>query len=195
MVHCLCIPQACLGELFKLAHGDQGHPGFKKISHILMGFCIHQLSKHLREYICHCPECKVYQTHHHLPFGSMQPIEAPLVPFHTISIDFILALPKASSGHDTLLVITCKFSKRVTLLLGFGMWAARHWAKAIMTWLLDVDWGIPKAIISDQDPKFLAELWVALFQELGMKLLYATAYHPQADGQSKKPNQTVESAL
>ena len=79
----------------------------------------------------------------------MQPIEAPPVPFHTISIDFILALLKASSGHNTLLVITCKFSERVTLLPGFGTWAARHWAKAIVTWLLDVDWGIPKAIISD----------------------------------------------
>ena len=64
-----------------------------------------------------------------------------------------------------------------------------------MTWLLNVDWGIPKAIILDRDPKFLAELWVALFQELGMKLLYAAAYHPQADGQSEKTNQMVESAL
>src|SRR5436190_6534962 len=149
MVRCLCIPQACLGELFKLAHGDQGHPGFKKISDILMGFCIHQLSKHLKDYICHCPECKVYQTHHHLPFGSMQPIKAPPVLFHTISIDFILALPKASSGHNTLLAITCKFSKRVTLLPGLGMWAAKHWAKTIVAQLLNMDWGIPKAIILD----------------------------------------------
>ena len=75
------------------------------------------------------------------------------------------------------------------------MWTAKHWAKAIVTWLINMDWGIPKVIISDWDPKFLAELWVALFQELGMKLLYAAAYYPQADGQSKRTNQTVESAL
>src|SRR5438045_9203015 len=134
------------------------------------------LSKHLREYICHCPECEVYQTCHHRPFSSMQPIKAPPVPFHTISIDFILALLKASSGHDTLLVVTCKFSKRVTLIPGLRTWAAKHWAKAIMTWLLDVDWGIPKVVISDQHPKFLAELWVAVVQEMTMTLLYAPTY-------------------
>jgi hypothetical protein len=191
----LCVPQACLGELFKLAHGDRGHPGFTKISHILSDFCIHQLSRNLWEYIRHCPECKVFQTRRHVPFGSMQPIEAPPVPFHTIAMDFILALPRALSGHDTLLTITCKFSKKVMLIPGFETWTAKDWAKAIVAQLLDIDWGMPKAILSDRDPKFLSELWAALFQELGTKLLYAAAYHPQTDGQSERTNQTVESAL
>ena len=125
----------------------------------------------------------------------MQPIEAPPVPFYIIAIDFILALPNAQSGHDTLLTITCKFSKKVTFIPGFGTWSAKDWGKAIVLRLLDIDWGIPKAIISDRDPKFLSELWAGLFHELGTKLLYAAAYHPQTDGQSERTNQTVESAL
>lgn len=61
--------------------------------------------------------------------------------------------------------------------------------------LLDVDWGLPKAILSDRDPKWLAELWQALFAEHGCKLLYSTAYNPQTGGASERTNQTVESAL
>jgi len=112
-----------------------------------------------------------------------------------IVMDFILALSKALSGEDTLLTITCKFSKKVTLIPGLETWTARDWGKAIVLRLIDMDWGIPKAIISDRDPKFLSELWAGLFHELGTKLLYAAAYHPQSDGQSERTNQTVESAL
>ena len=61
---------------------------------------------------------------------------------------------------------------------------------------LDVaDWGIPKVIISDRDPKFLSELWNTLFKSLNVSLLYSTAYHPQTDGASERTNQTSEIAL
>lgn len=34
-----------------------------------------------------------------------------------------------------------------------------------------------------------------MFEKLGVKLLYSTAYHPQIDGQSKISNQTLEIML
>lgn len=51
------------------------------------------------------------------------------------------------------------------------------------------------AIISDRDAKFLSEFWKGLFKRLDTKLLTATSYHPQTDGQSERSNQTVEIAL
>lgn len=57
------------------------------------------------------------------------------------------------------------------------------------------DWGIPRAIISDRDPKFMSSFWRKLFQLLDTKLLVSTAYHPQTDGSSECTNQTVELAL
>ena len=38
-------------------------------------------------------------------------------------------------------------------------------------------------------------MWSALFDLLGVKLLYSTAYHPQTDGSSERTNQTAEIAL
>lgn len=57
------------------------------------------------------------------------------------------------------------------------------------------DWGIPSAIISDRDVKFLLELWGELFKRLKVNLLCFTAYHPQTDGQSEHTNLTAEIAL
>lgn len=50
-------------------------------------------------------------------------------------------------------------------------------------------------LLSDRDPKFLGELWKEVFLLLGVKLLFATPYHPSVDGQSERTNQTVERAL
>jgi hypothetical protein len=57
------------------------------------------------------------------------------------------------------------------------------------------DWGIPSAIISDRDAKFLSSFWRTIFKQMGTKLLTSTAYHPQTDGASERTNQTVEVAL
>jgi len=179
-----------------MAHGDTNHPGFSKLFDIIStSWFIRRLGKQLREYLLHCPQCQVYQTKRHRPYGALQPIESPSVPFHTISIDFVLALPLSAEGFDCVLSVTDKFSKRITLIPGKITFTATDWAKLLLDRLYLADWGVPKVILSDRDPKFLSDLWKAIFNELGVALLYSTAYHPQTDGQSERTNQTVEIAL
>ena len=52
----------------------------------------------------------------------MVPIDRLAIPFHIVAIDFIIALPVSIEGYDSLLTITCKFSKRVLLILGITTW-------------------------------------------------------------------------
>ena len=117
------------------------------------------------------------------------------MPFYTLAIDFVLALPMSAKGYDSLMSITCKFSRRISLNPGKNTFTAADWAGRLLRRLRKVDWGIPKVIISDRDRKFLSELWSTLFDMLGVKLLYSTAYHPQTDGSLERTNQTIEIAL
>jgi transposase InsO family protein len=55
--------------------------------------------------------------------------------------------------------------------------------------------GVPKTIISDQGPQFVARFSEQLHTSLGMHLLYSSAYHPQTDGQTERVNQILEDIL
>ncbi|MBW0577863.1 hypothetical protein O181_117578 [Austropuccinia psidii MF-1] len=55
--------------------------------------------------------------------------------------------------------------------------------------------GVPKIVISDRDPKFTSEFWTNLYDMLGTKLAFSTAYHPQTEGLDERMIQTMEDIL
>ena len=191
----LCIPKTLVGDIFQTVHDEQYHVGYHRIYPRLQGqFYIRKLDKLLRRYLQHCPECQEVQTKRHRPFGALQPIFSPAIPFHTITIDFILGLPEVND-FNSILSVTCKFSKRVILLPGHDTYTASAWGHRLLDELLSADWGLPTVIISERDPKFLSQVWKTIFDRLGTKLLRSTAHHPQSDGQSERTNQTAEAAI
>ena len=194
-VHRLCIPPSVAPDILAIAHG-KGHPGFSRCYEIITrSWFIRGLTKLLRDFIRYCPECLALQTRRHAPYGSLQPIESPPVPFFTLTLDFVLALPLSKENYNALMSVTCKLSKRMTLIEGADTWSAEQWAHAFLNRLDLIDWGLPGELVTDRYPKFLSKFWTALFTKLGVKLLYSTAYHPQTDGSSERTNQTVEIAL
>lgn len=155
-------------------------------------FAVHHGSCLLKKYIQHCPECQQNGVRCHLPYSTLQPIVTPAVPFDTITIDFILGLPKLPNGHDCAMSATCKYSKALALLAGKETDTASDWALWFVHFLMTADWGFPNVIISDCNQKFLSELWQTMFRLLKVELHFTTAYHPQADGQSERTNQTAK---
>ncbi|MBW0470192.1 hypothetical protein O181_009907 [Austropuccinia psidii MF-1] len=55
--------------------------------------------------------------------------------------------------------------------------------------------GVPKIIISDRDPKFTSEFGTNLYDMLGTKFSFSTAYHAQTDGSAERMIHTMEDIL
>ena len=193
----LVIPTPIEKEIFVAAHNQLGHPGFARThERVTQAFYIFGLGKKLKSYIAHCPDCLTRQTPRHRPFGSLQPILAPARPFHTLSLDFILALPvSVPDRFDCALPVTDKFTKAVTIIPGNSKWTGPQWAVALLDRLHLILWGVPQALISDRDAKFTGDMWRTMLDRLGVRLIFTTAWHPSADGASERTNQTVEIAL
>jgi hypothetical protein len=56
-------------------------------------------------------------------------------------------------------------------------------------------YGIPQQVITDQDIRWKGEFWREICNRIGMERALTTAYHPQADGQTKIMNQSLEISL
>lgn len=194
----LCIPSNCHKTFFEAAHDKNVHAGYHKAYNLLrQHYYVKNLSRALRSYIQTCPSCQQNNTLRHKPHGQLQPITTPDYPFRMVTLDLIVKLPESKyrdTQYDTIMTITDKLSKMVTLILGRENWTAVQWADAFFKHYYR-RWGIPQKIITDRGKIFLGEFWTSLFKILRTDLLVTTAYHPQSDGQSERTNQIVEIAL
>ena len=55
--------------------------------------------------------------------------------------------------------------------------------------------GVPTLIVSYRDVRFTSRFWKKFHEELGTRLHFSTAYHPQIDGQSEWAIQMLEDML
>ena len=67
-------------------------------------------------------------------------------------------------------------------------------AERYMQEIVRLHW-VSVSIVSDRDTRFLSHFWQSLQINLGSKLKFSTAYHPQTYGQSKRTIQVLEEVL
>ena len=104
---------------------------------------------------------------------------------------------------DTFLRTTnsCELTSQFLMVsLCFTSWMLLHLVLSFrhehgLRTLAELSWGLPRAIISDRDRKFVSEVWKEIFRLHKVDLMYSTAWHPQTDGMSERSNQTAEIAL
>jgi len=56
-------------------------------------------------------------------------------------------------------------------------------------------YGVPREILSDQGPNFMAELLKEVYAAIGVKPIRTSPYHPQTDGLVERYNQTLKAML
>jgi hypothetical protein len=123
----------------------------------------------------------------------VQPLEVPTQPWQHISYDMIVGLP-LDGGKDAILVIVDSFSK-------YGIMvpcSSKVTAKDSADLFLDHVWkrhGFPEKTISDRGPVLNNKYIRALYERLGIKAHFSSAYHPQTDGQTERMNPGIEQYL
>ena len=142
---------------------------------------IRELSCYLREYLKYCFYCQIYQIKKYVSYEFLQSMLISNVSFHIITMNFILALFKSSQKFDTIMTISCKFFKRVTIIVEKITWSIKNWDTILLNRLNIVDWELSKIIIFDRDRIFFLDMWNAIFKKLNVKFLYFIIYHSQTN--------------
>ncbi|KAF8703907.1 hypothetical protein RHS03_06162, partial [Rhizoctonia solani] len=142
-----------------------------------------------KEWVECCPTCQA-NCCPHAPAIALKPLEVPLFPFHTISYNFITGLPKFQ-GHNAILVVIDSFSK-------FGHFiptSKKVTAKGLADLLVAHIWKLHGLLVKtalDQGTTFTGKFLRALYQQLGIKPSFSSAYHLESDGQTERVNQFIE---
>ena len=152
-----------------------------------------QMSRYIGKYISTCDMCLWTKFACQLPSRELHPLLIPDTPWDTASVNFIVELPD-SNGKDAIMVVVDSVTKRshfvsmVTTLTATG--TAQLYLQHIWK-----HHGLPRRVLSDRGPQFVAEFTKELYRLLGIKLAATTAYHPQGDGQMEQVNQELEQYL
>ena len=168
-----------------------GHFGtYKTIGRVRANFYWPKMDEQITEYVRSCDICQHNKVIRHKMYVLLEPIDVPMRPLTSISMDFILGLPN-SEGYTKIWVIVDRFSKMANFI---PLKTEQHIKELARLFLKDI-WRLdrlPETIISDRDTQFTSKFWISLMQLLQVKLNVSTAFHPETDGQTERVNEVLE---
>jgi hypothetical protein len=144
-----------------------------------------------------CVTCKRSKPSNKKPFGLLNPLPVPGVPWEAIGIDFVGPLPESKNRDgtfDSITVVICLLTAMVHLVPSRINYNARQIAELVFEHIYKLH-GLPKHIISDQDVVFTSTFWIRLHHLIGSKLKMSSAYHPETDGSTEWANRTITQML
>ncbi|GBG64045.1 hypothetical protein CBR_g40292 [Chara braunii] len=173
-----------------------GHIGFHKtLARVSRLYVWPKRKDFVKNYVAECPTCQEVNSANHLPYGLLQPLPIPEGRWQSISMDFIGPLrPPTPRGHDALLVVVDRFTKRARFVPCRYAISARDVADIVFDRVVR-DHGLPLSIISDRDPRFTSRFWRRLHEVYGTQLRFSSSYHPQTDGQTEIASRTLGDIL
>ena len=144
----------------------------------------------VRSFLRTCPQCRAFSPA--VKYGLLRPLPIPETVNHTHGMD-ILHFPKPR-GTQELPVVICSIdflSSRTHLVPGETSLTSRE-TIALLYGQIWKHTGVPSVIISDQEPRFLADLFAAFETLVGARHDFATARHQQTDGRTERAIQSTK---
>lgn len=189
----LVIPRSLRDVALQLVHNDRSaaHPSiFRTYCRLRDRFYFPKMLSEVRRYVGSCRECQRRKgVGRRAPLASMPEVTQP---FDRVSADLIDMLGSAS-GHRYVLVIIDRFT-RYLQLVPLHSKNAETVADAFVKEYVTL-FGPPKALLTDNGAEFINALFRDVCRILQVKTMYATAYHPQANGMVERSNRVIKDSL
>ena len=166
-------------EIIRLHHDTpmEGHGGqWKTAEMVTRNFWWSGVMREVKRYMEGCDACQRNKNRTEQPAGKLMPNSIPDQAWMHTSADFITKLPLAQ-GYDSILVVVDRFTK----MAYFVPTTEKTTAKGLARLFRDNVWrlhGLPKSIISDRGPQFVAGLMRELNEMLEIKTKLSTVFHP-----------------
>ncbi|KAF5179858.1 Retrovirus-related pol polyprotein, partial [Thalictrum thalictroides] len=175
----LMIPDQLAGALIKESHERYGHCGATKIYQLLKLDCqLSHMYQTIKKITQACDVCQKSKVFNQVTRGPMKN-NIPMKPREMVSLDLIGPLPTGQLGAKHILVIMDIFSKHIQV---YPLRKAR--ADGIINRIEKryiPQYGIFKAILTDNGTQFHSRSWTENMTRLGIKIIRTTTYSPEGN--------------
>ncbi|KAJ9561641.1 hypothetical protein OSB04_006801 [Centaurea solstitialis] len=145
------------------------------------------MKREVARYVESCLTCLKVKAEHQRPYGKMQPLEIPEWKWKNITMDLITKLPKTPQRFEAIWVIVDRLTKSAHFLAIRESFVSEQLTELYVKEVVRRH-GVPVSIIS-------LRFWERFHADMGTRLHFSTAYHPQTDGQSERTIHTLEDML
>ncbi|RAR00039.1 Transposon-encoded protein with TYA [Stemphylium lycopersici] len=193
------VPPHMRPDLIKELHEspEYGHAATEEmVRRLAKVFAIPRLRAQVQNILGDCLACHQNKPKRHKPYGLLQPLQPPERPWTSVTMDFIVKLPKSlelGSNRlcDTILVIVDRLTKATKFVPTEETITAEECAYEVTKALIS-EHGVPEEFITDRDKLFTSKYWDTFLAKLGVKKKLLISFHPETDGQTERTNQTLE---
>ena len=150
------------------------------------------MKRDIANWVEDCQECghtKVIRQ----PPAAIQPIPVPTQRFSHIHVDFVGPLTVSKEGFRYLFTIIDRSSRWLEAIPLTSMETNTCMEALISNWI--ARFGIPAIITSDRGSQFTSSIWAATCQQLGVKHITTTAFHPQSNGMVERVHRHLKEGL
>lgn len=181
-----------INEILKTYHTSLlgAHRGFERMKNTIKNFYTWPtMSSDIRKYIDDCSICErtKIHTHTHTP---LQITSVAKKPFEKIYIDFVGEIhPNSLDGHKYILTVSCDLTKYVIMKPTYDQ-TAETAARTIVNEVCLI-YNLPKIIVSDNGPAFIAETFAQMAKLLEIRHIKTAPYHPQSNGGIERYHRTL----
>jgi len=196
------VPPHMRPDLIKELHEspEYGHAATEEmVRRLAKVFAIPRLRAQVQNILGNCLACHQNKPKRHKPYGLLQPLQPLERPWTSVTMDFIVKLPKSLEPGsnrlcDTILVIVDRLTKATKFVPTEETITAEECAYEVTKALIS-EHGAPEEFITDRDKLFTSKYWDTFLAKLGVKKKLSTSFHPETDGQTERTNQTLEQYL
>ncbi|KAL0156516.1 hypothetical protein M9458_047762, partial [Cirrhinus mrigala] len=190
----LVLPKCCRPVVLQIGHSVpwSGHLGHQK-TYTRIGTRFFWPTMYT-DVLTYCQSCPVCQKTSAVCQGRapLQPLPIITEPFKRIAMDIVGPLERSKTGNQYILVVS-DYATRYPEAFPLRSITTPKVIQALVQLFSRV--GIPEEILTDQGTNFTSQLMRQFQQQLGIKSIRTSPYHPQTDGLVERFNQTLKTML
>ena len=186
-------------RIIQLAHDSTagGHLGRSKYYELVsQAYWWPNIYKYIQRFVRNCHVCSRAKPSRQRTQGWLRPLPVPERRWRDVSMDYVGPLP-ASTFMGVTYRYVLVFVDRLTKMRHLVPTATMEVEEAAHSFYAYVwkNHGLPESFVSDRGTQFTSDVWKHLCQMLRIDAKLSTAYHPQTDDQTERPNAIMEHYL